>query len=278
MLKLVAYIGYGFVGKACHLAFEHNAEAVIIDPKYTTFTIKDLRKLKPQIVFVSINSPTLDDRTVDALSVYDIFRQLSDIECDSLVVLKSTLPPHVVYDLSLKFPDLKYIYSPEFLREKHLAHDALNPELLIFGGRWTDCRCLEVYYRRHSHVNIGEIRIVDYTTASLAKYAVNSFLAAKVVFMNQMQQLFSDTCNKDGRLDQEAWEEFVELLSLDSRIGKSHMDVPGPDGNYGYGGNCFPKDIKALIGFDKENRLTMMKEVELANTKIRLIGKTDSNA
>jgi UDP-glucose 6-dehydrogenase len=56
------------------------------------------------------------------------------------------------------------------------------------------------------------------------------------------------------------------------------MDVPGPDGNYGYGGNCFPKDIKALIGFDKENRLTMMKEVELANTKIRLIGKTDSNA
>jgi UDPglucose 6-dehydrogenase len=60
------------------------------------------------------------------------------------------------------------------------------------------------------------------------------------------------------------------------RIGHSHLQVPGSDGKFGYGGTCFPKDVKAFIGYDKNNRLSILKEVEEANTILRLTGDMNS--
>lgn len=280
MLNAVAFIGYGFVGKACHKAFEHNCEAIIIDPLYSDLTITQLGVFRPRITFVSINAPTLEDRRVDASVIYDIFQQLADIKYDGLVVLKSTLPPDIVDDLYVKFGKdgtmskagfLRYIYSPEFLRQDHWEEDALNPPHIIMAGNWHDCKELENAYRNHSHIRHVKFHLCDYKEAALAKYAINAYLASKVVFMNQLYQLCADTYGK-APIHPETWKAFTDIISTDLRLGYTHLNVPGPDGQYGYGGTCFPKDVKAMIGFDKNERLTVLREVEEVNTQIRLTG------
>ena len=266
MLK-IAIIGYGFVGKATHKAFEHNAETAIIDPKYSTTQIHDLDP-KTDVVFVCLPAPTLDDGSVDSSLIYGVFLQLSTIKYIGLVVLKSTLPPNTVDDL--KQVGLNYLYSPEFLRETSWAEDAVNPEMIILAGVSEDCQKLKTIYLNHSHVprNVN-FYMMDYKEASLAKYAINTFLASKVVFMNQLYQLYSDL--HGGIPHWETWHHFTETISADPRIGGSHLNVPGPDRNYGYGGTCFPKDVNAMIEFDTQCRLSVLRETSIANTKLRLL-------
>lgn len=281
MLNSIAIIGYGFVGKACHKAFEHNTEAIIIDPKVENdYNIEQLRIFKPSLTFVALPAPTLEDGSVDASIIYTVFHQLADIGYDGLVVLKSTLPPGIVDDLYIKFGRskvegksgfLRYIYSPEFLRESDWETDALNPSQIIMAGDFFDCKELEEIYRNHSHIKYTKFHLCHHKEAALAKYAINTFLASKVVFMNQLYALYSDMYGKTP-IHPESWKEFTDMLTTDSRFGISHVTVPGNGNIFGYGGTCFPKDVKAMIGFDTNERMSVLREVELANTKIRLQG------
>ena len=277
MLKSIGYIGYGFVGKACHESFKHNATAIIVDPKYSTTTITEMVAENPELIFVSINAPTLDDRTVDCSLIYSIFKQLADLAYNGIVVLKSTVPPDTAHDLYEKFGNwlalgkvgpLRYVYSPEFLREATWQHDANHPQMIILAGDGNDCNELENIYKRHSHVKCEKYAIMDYKEAALAKYTINSFLASKVVFMNQIYRVYSDVYGQYP--DDAVWDYFTHVISQDTRFGDSHLKVPGHEGALGYGGNCFPKDVKAFIGFDKHNRLSVLTEVEQANTKLRI--------
>lgn len=279
----LGFIGYGFVGKSCHLAFKHNSDAYIVDPKYFSLTIDQLIEIDPKMIFVAINAPTLDDRLVDASAIYTVFSQLAQAKYGGIVVLKSTLPPEIVEDLYVEFGHsavmakegpLRYVYSPEFLREEHWEEDALNPRMIILAGDYNDCREIQSYYEKHSHIRLTRFQFVDYKEASLIKYTINTFLANKVTFMNQIYQLYSDVYG-GHRLHPETWAEFTHILTVDPRMGISHMNVPGNDGQFGYGGTCFPKDVKAMIGFDVNNRLSVLRESELANTKIRLTGQQD---
>jgi len=287
MLKYTAFIGYGFVGKACHKAFEHNTEAIIIDPKYSETTIANLPEYDCKLAFISINSPTLDDGSVDATAIYSIFQQLTDIKYTGFVVLKSTLPPDIVHDLYVKYGSsinmdkvgpLRYIYSPEFLREGHWQKDAVDPKFIILAGDYHDCDSLRELYKRHTSIPLYcRFFIVDYKEASLAKYTINAFLATKVAFMNQIYRLHMDAYGAESPMEPETWQTFIDMVSADMRVGLSHMQVPGPDGQYGYGGSCLPKDIRAFIGFDKNDRLSILREVEEANTMIRLTGINESD-
>ena len=272
MLKL-GIIGYGFVGKAMHTTFEHNSELTIVDPRYTDYTVSDLKD--KDLVFICLPAPTLDDGTVDTTLIVDAMQLLSGIKYNGIVVVKSTLPPtdvQTLYDVFMHEPNLlRYVYSPEFLRETSWEKDAVNPERIVLAGNFTDCKQVEEWYNNHSHVpRHTRFMLADYKEAALLKYAANAFLATKVVFMNQLQQLYTDILGLPHPTD---WKAFIDMMSTDMRIGHSHMQVPGPDGKYGYGGSCFPKDVKAMNGFDKLDRLTLLKEAELANTEIRLGNK-----
>jgi UDPglucose 6-dehydrogenase len=279
MLDSIAYIGYGFVGKACHKQFEHNAKWIIIDPKYYETTVEELAHLKPSLIFVSVSAPTLPSGDVDASAIYTIFQQLTDIEYKGIVVLKSTVTPDIAHDLFEKFGldkalnkdgPLRYVYSPEFLREAEWETDAVEPRMMLFAGSFNDCEELKTIYRNHSCVPSHKVVIItDYRTAALAKYAINSFLATKVIFMNQMQALLADA-NNGKIVSPDYWSEFTRILASDLRIGYTHMDVPGNGGEYGYGGSCFPKDVRALIAFDKKGRLSLLNEVSEANMRIKL--------
>ena len=89
----------------------------------------------------------------------------------------------------------------------------------------------------------------DYETAELIKYMNNCFFATKVSFLNEMKMI-ADKCNAD-------WSTAIEGFVRDGRIGHSHLSVPGPDGKYGFGGSCFPKDIQALISFSEDLDLNL---------------------
>lgn len=269
MLKGIAYIGYGFVGKACHEQFMHNVSAVIVDPKYSANTVKDV--LETEVAFVSINAPTLPDRTVDTSVIYKIFAELEEIQYKGIVVLKSTVPPLQVQDLADKFTKLRYVYSPEFLRENSWKLDSLRPSQIIIAGEKDTCEDLADIYTMHSHVwqAVKYVTGVDYKDAALVKYTINCYLASKVTFMNQVQELWKDVHQED-ELSDLSWKVLTTMLSNDTRFGNSHLNVPGPDGQYGYGGSCFPKDVKAMIGFDELERMSVLRETEIANTKHRL--------
>ena len=108
-------------------------------------------------------------------------------------------------------------------------------------------------------------QITDGVSASLIKYTINSFLALKVTFFNEIKFVFDSLNSKDD------WLNFISALSKDKRIGDSHMSVPGPDGKYGFGGACFPKDVSALIEYSKElgPELSLLKKANDINNNIR---------
>jgi UDPglucose 6-dehydrogenase len=268
LLKIIAYIGYGFVGRACHKAFEDNSDAIIIDPKYPAHSYSDIYDLKPPITFVAVPAPTRDDGSVDASAIYAVFEQLKAIDYRGIIVVKSTIPPAIARDLFVQFMDLEYVYSPEFLRESHWEGDAIQPKMIILAGGAQNCLKVQEYYKKHSSVwDVVRYAFTSYEDAALVKYTLNSYLAAKVVFMNQLKALYFDEVSN---ADAESWEKFTHMLTADSRFGNSHYRVPGPDGKFGFGGTCFPKDVKAMLGFNKNGHLTVLKEASIVNTKLRL--------
>ena len=278
MLRDVGYIGYGFVGKACEKAFKDNSNSVIVDPKHSTTTWEEFIEADTIMTFVALPAPTLDDGSVDASLIYKVFAQLNDAQYKGIIILKSTLPPAIVEDLYVKYGSepalnkvgtLRYVYSPEFLREASWEKDAIEPPQIILAGNYWDCEEVKNIYIDHSRVKHTRWVHTDYTTAALAKYAINCFLATKVTFMNELYQLYKD---EQPFSQPEIWKDFIEILGNDIRMGHSHMKVPGPDGQFGYGGTCFPKDMKAMAGFDKNGRMSLIRDAIEANTKHRLTG------
>jgi len=103
----------------------------------------------------------------------------------------------------------------------------------------------------------------DSTYAEMVKYVTNSFLATKVSFANEMYEI-CEGLNID-------YDKVIEYARYDERLGDSHWAVPGPDGNFGYGGHCFPKDIKALINVAKDLNIfpIMLEATDSKNFYVR---------
>jgi UDPglucose 6-dehydrogenase len=97
----------------------------------------------------------------------------------------------------------------------------------------------------------------------MVKYVTNSFLATKVSFANEMYQICEG-------LDVD-YDKVIEYATYDERLGKSHWAVPGPDGDFGYGGHCFPKDVKALISVAEGLNIfpEMLLSTDTKNTEVR---------
>lgn len=281
MNKKIAIIGYGFVGKSCELLFKGENDIFIIDPTYNENKIKDLENFKPDLVFVCVNPPTMENGDVDCSTVESILGELSRIVISAIVVIKSTIPPKDIDRLYSKFSNrsegkLFVIYSPEFLREKSWEYDTLNPALVVFGGNVNVCQYLYDIYKSNSNISetIEPCYFVSPMEASLIKYSINSFLATKVVFMNQLYQLCEDLANDGpGRID---WETIKSAFNSDKRTGGTHTNVPGDNNMFGFGGSCFPKDVKAMLSFDKNKRLSVISEASEVNTKLRLMGKYEN--
>tara|TARA_B100000965_G_scaffold103461_1_gene85187 strand:- start:54 stop:917 length:864 start_codon:yes stop_codon:yes gene_type:complete len=260
-LKL-GIVGHGFVGKATDWGFSRRIEKFIVDPKYNT-DIGDLEKFDPKLTFVCVPTPMGDDGDHDSSIIESVVKELT-VKCTkSIIVIKSTVLPSVLKKLTEL--NNKIIYNPEFLREKHANKDFANSEMIIFGGDRNTASKVSKYYLYHSRCKTKEHVFMDIVSASLIKYSINTFLASKVIFFNELFNVFRKLDSEDS------WESVIKTLSLDKRIGASHMNVPGHDGKYGFGGACFPKDSTALIRF-AENlgvELSILKTAIKTNNRIR---------
>lgn len=258
-------IGYGFVGNAVAHAFNNNVDKFIVDPKYWGRTIDDLMEvLDPHAIFVCVPTPTSLSGEADTAIIMGVFKHLHDIDYDGIVVVKSTVPANVMM-LVNDIYNLRIVYNPEFLSEKTAFEDFINPPMQILGGELEDCNTVEYMYKNNSKVKIVTTYKTDIATACLTKYAINSFLSTKLIFMNEMKEVLSKSEAAS------TWEQFADILACDPRIGKTHMEVPGHDGKRGFGGNCLPKDTKALAFYAKsiDAPLTVLEAAIKKNEEIR---------
>ena len=258
----VGIIGYGFVGKALENGIDDSVSTLNIDPKLNT-SIKDLVPFQPNIIFICVPTPLCEDLSLDASIVHSVVDEILEYNIDCLIVLKSTILPNHLEKISQRLK--RFIYNPEFLREKHANEDFLNSNLIVFGGEQIDIDEIKDFYIGRTKCTCKTYVETDLVTASLIKYTINSYLATKVSFFNELKNIFV----KAGAND--SWDNFVRYLQKDSRLGNSHMSVPGHDGKEGFGGACLPKDSLALLNFYKENNLDfkVLKSAVDVNNVIR---------
>lgn len=255
-------VGFGFVGKATDYGFNKKVNKFIVDPILNT-TVEDLKKFKPEIVFICVPTPMGEDGCQDCSIIVDVLSELHDKCREAVKVIKSTVLPSVLEKLHQL--DSKIVYNPEFLREKHANIDFINSEMIILGGDRNISTIVSKAYSNHSRCKTNNHIFTDLKSASLIKYAINTFLASKVVFFNELYDLYNTLDVNDS------WESVIEAISNDSRIGKSHMNVPGHDGKKGFGGACFPKDTLALAKYadDINIELKALKASIKKNNEIR---------
>ena len=257
----IVIVGHGFVGKAVDASFKETVEKLVIDPKYGN-DINDIKKFDADFAFISVPTPMRDDGQQDSSIALRVIEEIQKIQPRCKIVVKSTILPNFFDDLRNKE---HLIYNPEFLREKSAVEDFINAKFHIFGGNRNDCESASKLYKDYSKCLHNEHYFTDIKTASLIKYTINCFLASKVLFFNKIYDL------KDKLNVNDSWEEIINIISLDERIGRSHMDIPGHDGRRGFGGACFPKDTFALLKLfehmDIEN--TTLKSTIEENNKYR---------
>ena len=258
----VGIIGHGFVGKATDWGFNVNTSKFIVDPKNGT-NIDQLAEFNPELIFVCVPTPMGENGIQDSSIIEAVVQELS-VKCpESIIVIKSTVLPSILE--KLEKTNTKIIYNPEFLREKHANEDFMNSEMIIFGGDKDIASQVSKFYLDHSRCKTTQHIFLGISSASLVKYSINSFLATKVLFFNEIHDVFNKLKNNDD------WKTFIETVSLDKRIGDSHMDVPGHDGKKGFGGACFPKDTSALLKYAQDIGvdLDVLKIAINKNNKIR---------
>jgi UDPglucose 6-dehydrogenase len=163
-----------------------------------------------------------------------------------IVVVKSTIPPGTTKKRNDKFDNLSVVFNPEFLTEANAVKDYENQNRIILGGPKNETLQLNSIFSKV--FPNAKIINTNSTDAEMVKYTTNSFLAMKVSFANEIYQI----CKKVNA----DYDKVIESTIQDDRLGTSHWKVPGPDGDFGYGGHCFPKDINALISVAINNNIS----------------------
>lgn len=253
----IAIIGHGFVGKATEKGFSKNTEIFLVDPLLNS-NVSDLADFNPDFIFVCVPTPMNDDGSQNFQIVLEVFQEIADLETDACVILKSTVTADNLKKAENYLPN--FVYNPEFLRENHAEFDFVNSKMIIIGGPKTEQELVKQLYLQNSKCLTKNFILIDRITASLIKYTINSFLASKVLFFNQIKDIY-DTSGAE-----QDWSNFINILSLDERIGSSHMMIPGHDGKKGFGGACFTKDTAAMYKYSE----IIGKEFKLLKTIIDL--------
>ncbi len=242
--KNIGIVGLGFVGEATFEGLKnyHNIFTYDISKDCNCQSMEELIN-NSEFIFVCVPTPMNKEGQCDLTIVESVIKDISE-KCQSkIVILKSTSPPDTSKKLSKKFSNLSIVFNPEFLTEKNYINDFKSQEFIILGGSNDACKQVKEMYK----VAFPNIRysLTTSSTAELVKYTINNFLALKVSFANEIYA-FTKLLNIN-------YDELISICQNDTRLGKSHWQVPGHDGKMGFGGSCFPKDVSALL-YEIENK------------------------
>jgi UDPglucose 6-dehydrogenase len=198
-------VGHGFVGTAVDHGFTRDVQKFIVDPKHnSTNTIEDLIKFRPDAVFVAVPTPQLESGECNTEILETVMQQLNTSK-GLLVIVKSTVPAYKLQSIQEQCVDIRIVYNPEFLTEKNYITDFINPAMHVFGGINADTDAVEKLYLEHSDCRECPVFKVDLMTASMVKYCINSFLATKVTFMNEMYDVLKAARGAD-------WNTFTKII------------------------------------------------------------------
>jgi nucleotide sugar dehydrogenase len=238
----VGVIGLGYVGSACESLFKDyfDLNTFDINKPCNCSNIQELTN-KSDIIFICLPTPMRKDRSCDLSIIESVLEQINDEGQEKYVVIKSTVEVGTTDRFSKKYNNLVFIFNPEFLTEANFIEDFKNQDRIIIGSHHDKARkyLTELYRTIYSKDSEVKIETTIPVNAEMVKYVTNSFLAVKVSYANEIYELCKNL-NAD-------YDEIIKLATLDRRLGDSHWEVPGPDGKFGFGGSCFPKDINSLI-------------------------------
>ena len=261
----IGIVGNGFVGSSVASGFSLHAKVKIydVDSRKSTHTFKET--LDSDYIFVAVPTPMkkIEGGSSDLFILDSTLKKISQVNKrkDNVVVIKSTIIPGTTEKYVEKYKNLNIVHSPEFLTERVARLDFINSARIVLGGEPENTEKVKDLFRiRFPHTKIIQ---TDAVTAEFIKYMANCFFAVKVSFMNELKQA-SERLNVNC---QDAMNGFTS----DGRIGNSHLDVPGHDGQRGFGRKCFPKDLNAFIHFFNsiDVRPTVMSAAWEKNLEVR---------
>lgn len=292
---VITFIGHGYVGLVTAAVFSDLGNTVYVIG-HTEKKVEDLKKgilpiyepgleelvkknieagrlsftldYKPAIpdsdvVFIAVGTPPTHTGDADLSTVLSVAKEIGqNLNGYTVVATKSTVPTGtnkkvqaILSEVIPKGASFDYASIPEFLREGSAIQDTLHPDRIVIGTESEKARDVLV----ELHKSIGsKLVLTNFETAELIKYAANSFLATKISFANAIAKI-AELSGADGL-------KVLEGIGLDRRIGP-HFLSPGP----GYGGSCFPKDVKALITIakDYDYSFALLEDVEKINSQAR---------
>ena len=257
----IGIIGQGFVGNAVFQKFKSFFKVYTYDvvSEICNSSYNDLVK-NCKIIFICIPTPMNKDGSCNVELVRNVLYKLNK-ETNAIVVNKSTVIPGSTENFNQEFENLQIVFNPEFLTERNSIDDFNKQNRIILGGpRPATTELKQIYSTVFPDAYVIKTGAKH---AEMIKYFTNCFLANKVSFANEMYELCS-------ALDLD-YDKIIEYATLDKRLGNSHWAVPGPDGDYGYGGHCFPKDLSAIIKMSNDLGTTnnVLKSAQNTNDKIR---------
>jgi len=263
----IGVIGYGYVGRA-------TGEGFTVNPKNKIFWFDKFKKSpntlpevieKSDFIFICVPTPIFEDYSgMDMGIVESVVDQVAPKirGSDKILIIKSTAIPGTTKRLSKKYPGVNFVMNPEFLTQKNANADFLKPYRTVIG-----CDNKDVGFRVQKLYETilpkdQPYYIVSSVSAEVAKYMSNLMLASKVLLANE----FYDIAQKVGA----NYLDVRSVVEADPRIGK-HLGVPGPDGDRGFGGACFPKDMVGILGLAKDLKIDVsaLDAVWKKNLKIR---------
>jgi UDPglucose 6-dehydrogenase len=228
-----------------------------------SFTTQLGRAVKAsQIIFIAVGTPQGEDGSADLQHVLGVAREIGrTMNGYRVIVNKSTVPVgtaervRAIIGKETKHP-FSVVSNPEFLKQGAAVDDFMKPDRVVIGAEDTrGAQLMEALYKPFTRTG-APIMVMDCASAELSKYAANALLATRISFMNEV----ANVCELFGA----DVDRVRQAVGADRRIGTSFL-FPG----VGYGGSCFPKDVKALIRFsaDRDYDFEVLKAVESVNDR-----------
>ncbi len=225
--------------------YEPNLEELLTEQQKTgrlTFTTHYQTAIKDaDVIIIAVGTPSAADGQADLKYVFASCEAMAEyLKQDAIVVVKSTVPPGTLnkVEKALKAKTKTKFHTaslPEFLKEGSAVADTLNPDRVIIGA--TNEFVFKKLEELHQPLKTTILRM-NPNSAQMTKYTANSYLATRITFINQI----ADLCEKNGADVMEV----IKGIGFDQRIG-NHYWYPG----LGYGGSCFPKDVKELAAYSR---------------------------
>ncbi len=281
-MEKIGVIGQGFVGSAVREGMKNYFDVLAYDKDPNKFSnVEDVADIikQAEVIFVCVPTPMRKSGECDLSILNKVIDDL-DTKCaledtKRIIIIKSTIPPGTTEHLDKSHSHIHIIFNPEFLTEANAIEDYKNQNRIIIGGeRPYTSNVKRIFSKAFPTVPIIK---TSSTIAETIKYVTNTFLSMKVSYANEIYQL-CEALNID-------YDKVIEYARYDDRLGNSHWAVPGPDGDFGFGGHCFPKDIAALtyvakqLGVDTTMLVATMTKNVLVRTDLdwtRQVGRAVS--